>query len=55
MGNDTKVATVGGTKSKTKVVGYRTINGKRYSIEELPQVGQIFSTVLLSPLNLGIH
>jgi len=35
MPNDTVIPTVGGTKTKTKVVGYRTINGKRFSVEEI--------------------
>jgi hypothetical protein len=37
MPNNTVIATVGGTKSKTKVVGSRTISGKKYSVEKLPK------------------
>jgi hypothetical protein len=37
MPNNTRIATVGGTTSKTKVVGRVTVSGQKYSVEELPK------------------
>jgi len=36
MGNNTWAETVGGKKAKTKVLGYRKVDGRKISVEQLP-------------------